>query len=119
MTATSLLEPIAEQKQVNGEVKDATARSSILSGMQRGEAHHPTLGEVRKLLPESVFQVDTATSLLYFVVDFLAVAATMGFLDMVVTSDIYHNMPIWAQAISVAPLQVLTGFAMWCMWCIG
>jgi omega-3 fatty acid desaturase (delta-15 desaturase) len=43
----------------------------------------------------------------------------MGFLNAVVTSDLYHSFPIWGQALAVAPLQVLTGFAMWCMWCIG
>ena len=56
---------------------------------------------------------DTPTSLSYFGVDLLAVIVTMGFLDVVVTSDTYHAFPMWAQALSVAPLQVLTGFAMW------
>lgn len=79
----------------------------------------PTLAQVRKLLPAEVFKVDTKVSLLYFTVDLLAVAGTMGFLNQVVTSDIYHSLPWWNQAIMVAPLQVLTGFAMWCMWCIG
>jgi omega-3 fatty acid desaturase (delta-15 desaturase) len=79
----------------------------------------PRLGNVRKLLPKDAFQVDTATSLFYFGLDFVAVAATMGFLNAVVTSDLYHSWPMLGQALAVAPLQVLTGFAMWCMWCIG
>jgi omega-3 fatty acid desaturase (delta-15 desaturase) len=79
----------------------------------------PRLGQVRKLLPQDAFQVDTATSLFYFGLDFVAVAATMGFLNAVVTSDLYHSWPVLGQALAVAPLQVLTGFAMWCMWCIG
>jgi omega-3 fatty acid desaturase (delta-15 desaturase) len=79
----------------------------------------PRLGQVRKLLPKDAFQVDTATSLFYFGLDFVAVAATMGFLNAVVTSDLYHSWPMLGQALAVAPLQVLTGFAMWCMWCIG
>jgi hypothetical protein len=79
----------------------------------------PTLAQVKKLLPAEAFKVDTATSLFYFAVDFAAVAATMGFLNQVVTSNIYHGLPIWGQALCVAPLQILTGFAMWCMWCIG
>lgn len=79
----------------------------------------PTLAQVRKLLPAEVFKVDTKVSLFYFAVDFIAVAGTMGFLNQVVTSDVYHSLPWWNQAILVAPLQVLTGFAMWCMWCIG
>ena len=79
----------------------------------------PRLGQVRKLLHKDAFQVDTATSLFYFGLDFVAVAATMGFLNAVVTSDLYHSWPMLGQALAVAPLQVLTGFAMWCMWCIG
>ena len=79
----------------------------------------PTLAQVRKLLPAEVFKVDTKVSLFYFIVDFIAVAGTMGFLNQVVTSDVYHSLPWWNQAFMVAPLQVLTGFAMWCMWCIG
>jgi len=79
----------------------------------------PTLAETKQLLPRHVFHVDTATSLLYFGLDLVAVAATMGFLNAVVTSEFYHSLPLPAQALAVAPLQVLTGFAMWCMWCIG
>jgi len=79
----------------------------------------PKAGTIMKMLPADTFKIDTPTSLFYFGVDFLAVVATMGFLDAVVTSDAYRSYPMWAQALSVAPLQVLTGFAMWCMWCIG
>jgi omega-3 fatty acid desaturase (delta-15 desaturase) len=79
----------------------------------------PRLGTVMKMLPKETWNIDTPTSLFYFGVDFAAVAATMGFLNTVVTSDEYHSFPIWLQGLSVAPLQVLTGFAMWCMWCIG
>ena len=79
----------------------------------------PKVGTVMKMLPKETFNIDTATSLFYFGVDFAAVAATMGFLDILVTSDNYHSFPIWLQGLCVAPLQVLTGFAMWCMWCIG
>lgn len=79
----------------------------------------PSLGEIRKFLPKSVFQVDTKTSLAYFALDLAAVAASMGTLHAYVTSDIYHGLPLPVQALTVAPLQVLTGFAMWCMWCIG
>lgn len=79
----------------------------------------PRAGAVMKMLPKETWDIDTPTSLFYFAVDLLAVVSTMGFLDMVVTSDNYHALPMWAQALAVAPLQVLTGFAMWCMWCIG
>eukprot|EP00568_Trieres_chinensis_P001760 CAMPEP_0183306314 /NCGR_PEP_ID=MMETSP0160_2-20130417/10768_1 /TAXON_ID=2839 ORGANISM="Odontella Sinensis, Strain Grunow 1884" /NCGR_SAMPLE_ID=MMETSP0160_2 /ASSEMBLY_ACC=CAM_ASM_000250 /LENGTH=468 /DNA_ID=CAMNT_0025469661 /DNA_START=1 /DNA_END=1408 /DNA_ORIENTATION=+ len=79
----------------------------------------PRPGEIMKMLPPETWEVDTPTSLFYFVVDFMAVAASMGFLDLVVTSDNYHSFPMWAQALSVFPLQILTGFAMWCMWCVG
>jgi omega-3 fatty acid desaturase (delta-15 desaturase) len=79
----------------------------------------PKVGAVMKMLPKETFNVHTPTSLLYFGVDFAAVAATMGFLYTVVTSDIYHSSPILLQGMMVVPLQILTGFAMWCMWCIG
>lgn len=79
----------------------------------------PRLGTIMKMLPKSTFDIDTPTSLFYFAVDFAAVAATMGFLNTVVTSEIYNSSPIALQGLMVAPLQVLTGFAMWCMWCIG
>lgn len=79
----------------------------------------PSLGEIRKLLPKSVFQVDTKTSLMYFGLDLIAVIASMTTLYSVVTSDVYHALPIYMQAMTVLPIQCLTGFAMWCMWCIG
>jgi len=73
----------------------------------------PVPGSIMKMLPKETFDIDTPTSLFYFVVDLLAVVTTMGFLDVVVTSSNYQMMPMWAQALCVAPLQVLTGFAMW------
>ena len=73
----------------------------------------PRAGAVMKMLPRETWDIDTPTSLFYFAVDLLAVASTMGFLDVVVTSDNYHALPVWVQALAVAPLQVLTGFAMW------
>ena len=79
----------------------------------------PSLGTLFKLLPSYVFDIDTPTSLFYFGVDTVAVLGSLSFLDAVVKSDIYHSSPMWEQAIMVAPLQVLAGFAMWCMWCIG
>jgi omega-3 fatty acid desaturase (delta-15 desaturase) len=79
----------------------------------------PKPGAIAKMLPTNTFDIDTPTSLFYFAVDFLAVVASVGFLDAVVTSDIYHSLPVAGQALCVAPLQVLAGFSMWCMWCIG
>lgn len=79
----------------------------------------PMQGEIMKMLPRESFRVDTKTSLFYFGVDFLAVVSSMGFLGLVVTSDVYHSLPLVFQALAVAPLQVLTGFCMWLMWCIG
>jgi len=79
----------------------------------------PRAGTVMKMLPKETWDIDTKTSLFYFGVDFAAVFATMGFLNTVVTSEVYHSFPIWLQGLSVAPLQILTGFAMWTMWCIG
>lgn len=79
----------------------------------------PSLGSILRMLPKESFDIDTKTSLFYFGVDLAAVVACLGFLNTVVTSDIYHSLPMWGQALTVAPLQVLSGFAMWCMWCIG
>jgi acyl-lipid omega-3 desaturase len=90
--------------------------------LDRGDQHvdvPPTLGSIRKLLPKSVFQIDTTLSLLYFVLDLLAVFLSMGSLNAIVTSEFYHALPLYAQAITVLPIQMVTGFAMWCTWCIG
>jgi fatty acid desaturase len=76
-------------------------------------------GSIMKMLPKESFQVDTKTSLMYFGIDAAAVIGSMGFLYAVVTSDMYHAAPLYLQAGMVAPLQILTGFAMWCNWCIG
>lgn len=79
----------------------------------------PKLGAIAKMFPKDTWKIDTRISLAYFVIDLLAVVCSMGFLDVVVTSDNYHHLPMWQQALAVMPLQVLTGFAMWCTWCIG
>lgn len=79
----------------------------------------PKLGVIVKMLPKDTWKVDTAESLKYFAIDMAAVITSMGFLNAVVTSDNYHNLQMWQQAGAVVPLQILTGFAMWCTWCIG
>ena len=79
----------------------------------------PKLHEVKKMLPAESFRVDTVTSLKYFGLDFVAVVSSMTFLHAVVTSEFYKSVPFWGQAMMACPLQILTGFAMWCMWCIG
>ncbi len=83
------------------------------------EKRIPSPGEIARMLPKESFDIDTKTSLFYFTVDLIACIASLGFLDMVVTSDLYHSLPIFAKALMVAPLQILSGFALWCMWCIG
>ena len=84
-----------------------------------GAIDPPKVGALMKMIPAESFDIDTPTSLLYFFIDLLAVVASMGFLNAVVTSDAYHALPFYLQALEVMPLQILTGFAMWCMWCIG
>ena len=79
----------------------------------------PKLGAIARMLPADTWKVDTRTSLAYFAADVLAVACSMGFLNAVVTSEGYHAAPVWGQVLMAAPLQILTGFAMWCTWCIG
>lgn len=79
----------------------------------------PSLSAVRKMLPKKTFEINTATSIFYFLLDFAGVATSMGLLHKLVTSNFYHGL-FWMQQAAVAfPLQLLTGFAMWCMWCIG
>jgi omega-3 fatty acid desaturase (delta-15 desaturase) len=80
---------------------------------------YPKLGSIMKALPNEVFQVNTKTSLFYFAIDTIAVVASIGMLHGVVTSNIYHSLALWQQALTVAPFQVLAGFTMWCQWCIG
>ena len=92
---------------------------SDISKVKEQDEEVPSLGSLLKMLPSNVFDIDTPTSLFYFGIDTLAVVGSLGFLNAVVTSDIYHSLPIWQQALTVAPLQVLAGFTMWCMWCIG
>ena len=70
----------------------------------------PPLGTILKMLPKESFVIDTQTGLTYFGIDLLAVMASLGFLNAVVTSDLYHALPIWGQALTVAPLQVLVCF---------
>jgi fatty acid desaturase len=76
-------------------------------------------GTIMKMLPKESFQVDTKTSLTYFGIDAAAVICSMSFLYAVVTSDLYSTAPLYMQAAMTAPLQIITGFAMWCNWCIG
>lgn len=106
--------------------QDVTQQSPTLINMPNNknddvekEREIPNLGTLAKMLPRESFDIDTKTSLFYFGVDLVACIASLGFLDLVVTSDLYHSLPIAAQALMVAPLQILSGFAMWCMWCIG
>jgi len=76
----------------------------------------PNLAVISRMLPPEVFEVDTGTSLFYFGIDLIAVFGSLGFLNAVVTSTLYRSLPFWGQALTVAPLQLLAGFAMWCMW---
>jgi len=80
---------------------------------------YPKLGSLMRALPKEIFRVSTTKSLFYFAVDTAACIGSIGFLYAVVTSDIYHSLTLWQQALAVAPLQVMAGFAMWCQWCIG
>ena len=66
------------------------------------------------MLPKESFDIDTQTGLMYFGIDLLAVMASLGFLNTVVASDLYHSLPIWGQALTVAPLQVLVCFCANC-----
>lgn len=79
----------------------------------------PKVGVLKRMLPKKSFEISTKLGLFYFTMDLLAVTASMTTLHEVVTSAFYKSLPWFGQALTVAPLQLLTGFAMWCMWCIG
>ena len=96
---------------------DAQVESNTHTNEKGAEALRA--GKIMKMLPKESFQVDTKTSLTYFGIDAAAVIASMSFLYAVVTSDVYSTAPVYMQAAMVAPLQIVTGFAMWCNWCIG
>ncbi|KAL3761366.1 hypothetical protein ACHAWU_000500 [Discostella pseudostelligera] len=89
------------------------------SSTMTNEDDPPLPGTIMKMLPKETWVVDTPTSLMYFTVDVLSVLTSMTFLNAVVNSDIYQSLPMYQQAMAVVPLQILTGFAMWCTWCIG
>jgi hypothetical protein len=80
----------------------------------------PCVGAVMKMLPPDTWLASTPTSLRYFAVDVSAVVSSMLFLHVVVSSNAYRSLsPIPGQVALVLTLQVLVGFAMWCMWCVG
>ena len=79
----------------------------------------PSLGTIMKMLPPSTFEVSTSTSLLYFIIDVSAVLLCMTALTAVIHTDLYSSLPLAGRALTVLPLQLLAGFAMWCTWCIG
>jgi fatty acid desaturase len=114
----SPLKAVAVQDNLPDVAEDSGARGDE-STQQKQNDDDIRAGAIMKMLPKESFQVDTKTSLTYFGIDAAAVVASMSFLYVLVTSDMYHAAPLYAQAAMVAPLQIMTGFAMWCNWCIG
>jgi omega-3 fatty acid desaturase (delta-15 desaturase) len=109
--------PVSEDETKTSSIKTTNEKNNdLLSYDKEG---YPKLGSIMKALPDEVFQVSTKTSLFYFAIDSIAVIASIGLLHGVVTSNIYHSLALWQQALTVAPFQLLAGFAMWCQWCIG
>ena len=109
--------PVLEDETKTSSIKTTNENNNdLLSYDKEG---YPKLGSIMKALPDEVFQVSTKTSLFYFAIDSIAVIASIGLLHGVVTSNIYHSLALWQQALTVAPFQLLAGFAMWCQWCIG
>jgi omega-3 fatty acid desaturase (delta-15 desaturase) len=97
----------------------ATFDQHVVNGAATMKPPPPSLGTIMKMLPASTFDVSTPTSLLYFILDVSAVLLCMTALTTVIHTDIYHNLPLVGQALTVLPIQLVTGFAMWCTWCIG
>eukprot|EP00984_Skeletonema_dohrnii_P009878 scaffold3801_cov124-Skeletonema_dohrnii-CCMP3373.AAC.1 len=123
-SATSLRSSILADDVIKGTTSNdplstvADMNDEDITAMMRND-NPPLPGTIMKMLPKDTFQVDTATSLMYAGLDVAAVVGSMSFLYAVVQSDFYNGLPIAGQALTVAPLQILTGFAMWCTWCIG
>ena len=123
-SATSLRSSILADDVIRGTASNdplstvADMNDEDIAAMMRND-NPPLPGTIMKMLPKDTFQVDTATSLMYAGLDVAAVVGSMSFLYAVVQSDFYNGLPIAGQALTVAPLQILTGFAMWCTWCIG
>jgi omega-3 fatty acid desaturase (delta-15 desaturase) len=97
----------------------ATFDQHINGGATTKKPPPPSLGTIMKMLPASTFDVSTPTSLLYFILDVSAVLLCMTALTTVIHTNLYHNLPLIGQALTVLPIQLVTGFAMWCTWCIG
>merc|ERR1711865_629183 len=121
-TAGTILAPVRPQKKTEGIVHedDDENNDENEENIVVLQNEPPSLSTIRKtMLPKAVFDIDTKTSLFYFAVDLLAVVTSMGLLKTVVTSSVFQASPLLVQILLAAPLQTLTGFAMWCMWCIG
>ncbi|KAJ1625525.1 fatty acid desaturase-domain-containing protein, partial [Pavlovales sp. CCMP2436] len=72
-----------------------------------------------RMIPESAFKIDTMTSVGYLILDGAAVVVSLFGLHALLHSVFWLGLPLAAKAVTVAPLQLLAGFAMWTMWCIG
>lgn len=104
---------------MNNDDKDIEDFLKLQDERIRNEEDPPTMGQVIKMLPKKVFDINTRTSLFYFFLDMIGVLGSLNGLNAVVHSSFYKSIPIWQQALTVFPLQLVAGFTMWCMWCIG
>ena len=118
-TSKHMADVVAVPESINSTSFDNPSSAIKYHEELREENIIPQLGTIAKMLPKNAFDIDTKTSLLYFTIDFIACVASLGFLNALVTSKFYLSLPLIGQAMMVVPLQILSGFALWCMWCIG
>ena len=86
----------------------------------------PTMTEIKRyLLPDpnlnqsSVFDVDSQKGLSFFLFDLVVCTASLTSLTFIATNLSFQSLNLPFQFLSIFPLELFTGTALWAMWCIG
>lgn len=79
----------------------------------------PSISDIRSWLPTESFEKSTAHSLAYFGRDALGFSVGVAIIVAVCESDWFHVLPSSVQAAALLPLQIVTGFFMWCLFVVG
>ena len=97
---------------------NADARLRLPSG-RLDPTNYPSLSQLKKAVNPAAFQIDTGKSLGYFFLDLGAIVLSSVALLSLLHSASYLAAPEVLQFLLPVPLQVLSGTALWSMWCIG
>ena len=106
-------EPQITTKLAPVEVKRAPAKEQ--QARKKELPRVPTLSQIRRNLDPEIFEVRTNESLKYFFFDLLLIVSTSGPLYALTQSDVFHSLPLPLQFVAPVPLQLASGFALWCM----